>query len=234
MMNIKNTYIITATAVCLFISLSTRLHAQVTFGSEDDSFLWGVSGGVVLPGGTPSDVFSFVKLQPGYTFAVDFRHRLGYDGPYSKYFAFIHYGFRLGSFFYSTEKLSIDNNATTYDDYIKLLATYQRLEEEKTYIDETNPQFFHFDIPLGMEFPLIYCCQNTFSINVLTELVGRFYISEPNNLFNLAAVGGLAMRYEKFQIQASYSYFMLEQFKYAPNSKKWRIYEITAGLKFYF
>ncbi len=188
------------------------------FGRSDRRFLWGVSGGVTLPYGRPSSVFSDVILRPGYDFGLDFRHKLG-DVNNNSYFVFLHYGVNMGSFFYS-----IMNENLGYS------------SEVSTFFREYEPKFLHLDIPIGVEFPLGYICQNRMSFNVQTTLTSRFYFFRPNQIYNLATTNALAFRFDKIQIQVLYSYFFLSQFskQTVPQYADWKTSEIVVGLKFYF
>ena len=188
------------------------------FGRSDFRFLWGVSGGVTLPNGRPNSVFSDVVLRPGYDFGLDFRHKLG-DVNNNSYFVFFHYGVNMGSFYYSI----VNDNPMS-------------VSEEDYFIEEYNPKFLHLDIPIGVEFPLGYFCQNRMSFNVQTTMTSRFYFFRPNQIYNLATTNALAFRFDKIQIQILYSYFFLSQFsrQIVPQFADWKTSEIAVGLKFYF
>lgn len=184
------------------------------FGRSDDRFLWGVSGEAVVPFSTPQKSFPNMHLKMGYSFGLDFRHRIGYQKR-SNYFVFIHYGVKIGSFFCDIEE--------TDEDYF--------------YSDYKSIRFLHLDIPIGIEFPLYYLCNNRLSFNLQSIITSRFYFFSPNQVYNIATTNGLAIRFDKFQFQASYSFFFLPQLSYsfiAMDNFNWKISEINVGLKFYF
>ena len=134
---------------CVLIGKDVSVTAQVmsnkktassrllSIGREDDRFLWGVSGGITIPYGTPKTMFANDRLIIGYQFGMDFRHRLGYEFK-SNYFVFLHYGVRMGSFFYKKNNTYIDNNAINTNDY----------SDESSFFTQNNPKFLHLDIPI--------------------------------------------------------------------------------------
>lgn len=204
-------------ALLFLLSLGTyTVSAQYDhFGRLERRFLWGVSGGASIADGRPNNMFSDVALRPGYDFGLDFRHKLGNE--YNIYFVFLHYGVNMGSFYYKTQN----------DIWESALGAF---------FEEYNPMFLHLDIPLGIEFPLGYFCHNRMSFNVQTTLTSRFYFFSPNQTYNLATTNSLAYRFDKIQLQASYSYFFLSQLSknMAPEYKDWKVSEWNIGLKFYF
>lgn len=202
----------------LNISVQNLFGQNDHFGRYDRRFLWGVSGGVSIPYSRPSNLFSSVDLRPGFDFGIDFRHRLGYEN-YNSYFVFLHYGVNMGSFYYSLVK---DNPGGISNDMY--------------FFEENSPRFLHLDIPIGIELPLGYFWNNRMSFNVQTTLTSRFYFFSPNQIYNLATTNALAFRVDKFQIQASYSYYFLSQFskQTVPQYADWKTSEIVVGLKFYF
>lgn len=212
----KRTFIIQVILIAAFFCNSFAQNNH--FGRLDHRFLWGVSGGVTLPNGRPSSVLSDVILRPGYDFGLDFRHKLG-DVNNNSYFVFLHYGVNMGSFF-----CSIMNENLGYS------------SEVSTFFREYEPKFLHLDIPIGIELPLGYFWNNRMSFNVQTTLTSRFYFFSPNQIYNLATTNALAFRVDKFQIQASYSYYFLSQFskQTVPQYADWKTSEIVVGLKFYF
>lgn len=205
--------------IILILTLFCNSFAQNNhFGRSDFRFLWGVSGGVSLPNGRPNSIFSDVVLRPGYDFGLDFRHKLG-DVKNTSYYVFFHYGVNMGSFFYSTP-----NETWEFSSY------------DVAFFKDYNPRFLHLDIPIGVELPLGYFCHNRMSFNVQTTLTSRFYFFSPNQIYNLATTNALAFRFDKIQIQASYSYYFLSQFsrQIVPQFADWKTSEIVVGLKFYF
>ena len=202
----------------LNISVQNLFGQNDHFGRYDRRFLWGVSGGVSIPYSRPSNLFSSVDLRPGFDFGIDFRHRLGYEN-YNSYFVFLHYGVNMGSFYY---RIINDNLGDA--------------SKDKRFLDEYNPRFLHLDIPIGVEFPLGYFCQNRLSFNAQTALTSRFYFFSPNQIYNLATTNTLAFRFDKIQIQATYSFFFFSQYsrQIVPQYADWKTSEIVVGLKFYF
>lgn len=218
----KRTFIILIAFATSYFSncLAQNNHFGIPFGRTDNKFLWGVSGGVTMPNISPSTSFQYISLRQGFDFGLDFRHKLGnmYDGTY---FVFLHYGFNMGSFYYKvTDNTSIIPTECTLDHLFY----------------ENNPRFLHLDIPIGIEFPLGYICHNRLSFNFRTTITSRFYFFPPNQTYNLATTNGLAIRFDKIQLEAAYSFFLLSQFskKIYMEMPIWKTRELYVGLRFYF
>lgn len=190
------------------------------FGRTDRGFLWGVSGGVTMPYISPNTTFQYIFLRPGYDFGLDFRHKLG-DRNNGSYFVFLHYGVNMGSFFYKMT----DENAILLNE-----------QSPNFFFYDNNPRFLHLDIPIGLEFPLGFVCHERLSFNFHTTLTSRFYFFSPNQIYNLATTNGLAIRFDKIQLEVAYSFFLLSQIsqKYYIMMPVWKIRELYVGLKFYF
>ena len=220
---------------------SSSAEAGWHFGQTDSRFLWGVSGGVVLPFGTPQKMEPNVKMKPGYAFGLDFRHVIG-NRYKAKYLFFIHYGVRMGSFFYkssSSEMLNYEYSSYDYASYgynSGPPAQPSDVADDTWFVYQYEPMYLHLDIPLGFEFPLYYLCDGRLSFNFQAEITSRFYFFYPNKVYNIAATGGLAVRFDKVQLQVSYSYYILPQYaRYtAPQHINWRISELNIGMKYYF
>ena len=226
----KLSNLILTSLICVMLGMNTSILAQNSntkvspmerayhFGRSDKLFLWGVSGEAVIPFSTPQEAFSNMHLKMGYAFGLDFRHRIGYQN-HTKYFVFIHYGMKIGSFFCN---ITQDITNTEEGDY---------------YSGHNSISFLHLDIPIGLELPIYYLRNNRLSFSFQTTLTSRFYFFSPNRIYNIATTNGIAIRFDKFQIQASYSYYFLPQLSYSYFSmedEKWKISEINVGLKFYF
>lgn len=201
---------------------------SVHFGQMDSRFLWGASGNIVLPYGTPQSMMPNVKMRAGYAFGLDFRHRIGYQG-LSDYFVFIHYGVRIGSFFYktSTDGINLNGNNSSNIEY----------KDDILFMSNYHPKFIHLDLPIGVELPIYYLLNGRISFNLNTEITSRFYFYSPNRIYNIAGTIGLGARFEKFQIQASYSYFFIPQYSSKSTVSthiNWKISEINVGMKYYF
>ena len=125
----------------------------------------------------------------------------------------------MGSFFYSIPNENMEISS-----------------EDSFFFKEYVPKFLHLDIPIGIELPLGYFWNNRISFNFQTTLTSRFYFFFPNQTYNLATTNTLAFRVDKFQIQASYSYYFLSQYseQIVPQYADWKISEFIVGLKFYF
>lgn len=191
------------------------------FGAMDKRFLWGVSGGVSLPFDIPKNTFVDEHLTAGYQFGLDFRHRIGYEN-YSTYFVFLHYGVKMGSFFYKSSVVNWGNENSW--------------ESSRGFYANNDPRFLHLDIPIGVEFPLYFLCKNRLSFYFHTDFTSRFYFFWPSRVYNFATTNGLVARFDKIQLQASYSYFFLSQFSKQsfPEYSFYRISELEIALKFYF
>lgn len=214
----KRTSIIQIILIAAFFcnSFSQNTH----FGRTDRGFLWSVSSGVIMPSISPNTTFQYISLRPGYDFGLDFRHKLG-DRNNGSYFVFLHYGVNMGSFFYKTT----DDNAILLD-----------IQSPDFFFYDNNPRFLHLDIPIGIEFPLGYICHNRLSFNFRTTITSRFYFFSPNQTYNLATTNGLAIRFDKIQLEATYSFFLLSQFskKIYMEMPIWKTRELYVGLRFYF
>jgi len=173
-----------------------------------------------MPSISPNTTFQYISLRPGYDFGLDFRHKIG-DRDNGSYFVFLHYGVNIGSFFYKTT----DENAILLD-----------VQSPDFYFYDNSPRFLHLDIPIGLEFPLGYVCHNRLSFNFRTILISRFYFFSPNQVYNIASTNGLAIRFDKFQLEAAYSFFLLSQFSknIYMDLPEWKTREFFVGLRFYF
>ena len=209
------------TLIVVIAALFSNVFAQNThFGRTDQRFLWGVSGGVVMPSMSPNTAFQNISLRPGYDFGLDFRHKLG-DRYYRSYYVFLHYGVNMGSFFYKTT----DINAILLNE-----------QSPDFFFYDNSPIFLHLDLPIGVEFPLGYFCNNRLSFNFRTTVTSRFYFFYPNQIYNLATTNGLAFRFDKIQLEVAYSVFFLSQFSKHTYMELpvWKTRELLVGLKFYF